>query len=60
MVVMLIIRGIIQVLGIVPARGGCLHFRYCRDFLYCAGCCTWDFVRSFKRRITGIGKTTDG
>ena len=61
MVVMLIIRGIIQVLGIVPAKGAeCLHFRYCRDFPYCAGRCAGIFVRSFKRRITGMGKTTDG
>lgn len=61
MVVMLIIRGIIPGFGHSACKGGgCLHFRYCRDFPYCAGRCTGIFVRSFKRRITGMGKTTDG
>ena len=60
MVVMLIIRGIIQVLGIVPAKGADAPFQVLRDFPYCAGRCAGIFVRSFKRRITGMGKTTDG
>lgn len=61
MVVMLIIRGIIQVLGIVPARGADASISGIAGISHIVlAVALGFFVRSFKRRITGMGKTTDG
>ena len=61
MVVMLIIRGIIQVLGIVPAKGADASISGIAGISHIVlAVALGFFVRSFKRRITGMGKTTDG
>lgn len=59
--IMLIIRGIIQVLGIVPAKGADASISGIAGISHIVlAVALGFFVRSFKRRITGMGKTTDG